>query len=110
MTYQEFLKKLSETPNDWTLDATEFIRRKGHQFADIKKPEICPVCAVANLIVGEQMYYNDYIGAARAIKLDESTAREIAEAADNDTLNEEFDYNDHEIRIRTDLLNATNIL
>ncbi len=51
MTYQEFLEKLSEIKDlDWC--ASWHIR--------IRSKWTCPVCAVANHIIGKEKYNRDY--------------------------------------------------
>lgn len=43
---------------------------------------ICPVCAVANAIVGEERHYNAHFTAAREIGLDREFAESVSKAAD----------------------------
>ena len=85
MTYQEFLSALRTTPRDWE------IRDLGDNFQMIRRgPESqCPISSLCNLPAWRK--------ASLKLKLDATTRRQIADAADITTL---FP------KIRKDLLEA----
>lgn len=74
--FWEVLKSLAGCrPHYFTLSA--WIRFGGLGSA------VCPICAVANDLVGYRGYTNDYLAAAQSIGLDMDFAESVARAADS---------------------------
>lgn len=75
MTYRQFLEKLAETKHlDWT----------NGWYLDLRISAICPICAVANHIIGEEKFTRDYNNANdQVLHLEPGVARKIALASDS---------------------------
>ncbi len=82
MTYRQFIQALKETPRTWTDEEGEIRNDDG----------VCPVCAVANHILGfaTPQYTLAHLVAAAEIGLPMELAQTIADVADEDVL-----YCDH---------------
>ena len=96
MTYEEFLKKLSEIKDlDWC--ASWHIR--------IRDKWTCPVCAVANHIIGEQKYNRDYHNAnEQVLGLHPELTKNLALASDA-----KYSSGSQLRKFRNDILKALNL-
>ena len=112
MNYKEFLTKLSKTARDWYFTGWEEIPDKGGYargkiIRRVHKERItgglsdwliqqCPITS----LTGESCY--NVIGAIKELELDDSIAREILNAADNNC--------GHDSRMRADLLESCGLV
>ncbi len=110
MTYEEFIETLSSLDKPWTADGEDI--RYLHE-----DTYVCPICAVANHLIGFFHYDLDFSTANNEIGLDIDLAHTIAEVADNDSIAYYSDFLEshltsdakQQIQIRQDLLKACQI-
>ena len=112
MTYEAFIKTLSSLDLTWS-EEDEMIRSYNKKIDNW----ICPICAVANHLIGFFHYDLDFSSANNEIGLDIDLAHTIAEIADNDCIEYYSDYLEshlvsdakQQIQIRKDLMKACKI-
>ncbi len=109
MTLEKFYTTLAKVPYQWRLHTGGV---PGHKkVLRSRDPHSCPVCAVANHIIGEDKYGLQHLNAAKKIGLNETLAEAIACAADGSINRDSADPTASTAnikRIRKKLLEITN--